>query len=109
MSSKVTTCGYFTMRLRESGYEVEKVFENYSEVDPRSWTVVIDPKVASILCTCYVNHGELGNNYFEFYDGGQFLPNMKIKTQSIDVLIETLVKYNINHKRKNSENPIKSI
>lgn len=98
-SSKPTTCGYFMMRMRDCGYRVEKLFEDYSGTDPRSWTVIIDPGVASVICTCFINRTELGDNHFEFYDGGQFLPpSMKIKTQSIDVLIENLVKYGIHHK-----------
>jgi hypothetical protein len=101
--NKPTTCGYFMKRMQESGYKVEKIFDGYSTIDPRTWTVVIDPGVASVLVTCYINRSEIGDNYFEFYDGGQFLPNIKIKTQSIDVLIETLVKYGINHKNTNFE------
>ena len=109
MSSKPTTCGYFMMRLRDSGYRFEKVFEDYSGTDPRSWTVVIDPGMASVFCTCYVNRTELGDNHFEFYDGGQFLPNVKHKTQSIDVLIEALVKAGINHKTNSYNNTPKSV
>ena len=61
----------------------------------------IDPGYSSILCTCYVNKNDLEDNYFEFYDGGQFLPNMKLKTLSVEILIEHLVKYNINNKSRN--------
>ena len=97
--SKPTTLGYFIKRLTGSGYRVEKLFADYTLTDPRSWTVMIDPGCASVICTCYVNKGDLGDNYFEFYDGGQFLPpNMKIKTQSIEVLIEHLAKYGIINK-----------
>lgn len=108
MSSKPTTCGYFMMRMRDSGYRVEKVFEDYAQTDPRSWTVVIDPGFSTIFCTCFINRTDLGDNHFEFYDGGQFLPNIKVKTASIDVLIETLVKYGINRKVSNYEKIAKS-
>jgi len=97
--SKPTTISYFMMRLRNSGYRVEKLFTEYGEMDPRVWTVVIDPGCASIICTCFCNKNGLGDNFFEFYDGGQFLPsNVKIKTQSVEVLIDHLVRHGINNK-----------
>ena len=90
---------YFTMRMKNSGYRVERIFTMYSYNDPRVWTVIIDPGQASIVCTCYVNRQDLDDTQFEFYDGGQFIPsNMKIKTSSVDVLITHLVKYGINNK-----------
>jgi hypothetical protein len=100
MSNKPTTLGYFAKRMKDSGYIVDRIFTEYASTDPRVWTVVIDPGRASVMCTCFVNKSELDDNYFEFYDGGQFLPNMKIKTQSIEVLIETLVKHGINNKSR---------
>lgn len=97
--NKVTTCSYFIKRLRDSGYVVDKLFNDYSIADPRSWTVIVDPNVSSILVTCYNNHNELGEEYFEMYDGGQYIPeNFKIKTSSIEVIVEYLVKFNINNK-----------
>jgi len=97
--NKVTTCSYFIKRLRDSGYVVDKLFNDYSFADPRSWTVIVDPQVSSILVTCYNNHNELGEEYFEMYDGGQYIPeNFKIKTSSIEVIVEYLVKFNINNK-----------
>jgi hypothetical protein len=97
--NKVTTCSYFIKRLRDSGYVVDKLFSEYAESDPRSWTVIVDPQVASILITCYNNHNDLGEEYFEMHDGGQFIPErFKIKTSSIEVVVEYLVKFNINNK-----------
>jgi hypothetical protein len=101
--SKPTTLGYFVKRLTGSGYRVEKVFTDYALTDPRAWTIIIDPGCASVICTCYINKNGIGDNFFEFYDGGQFLPNMKIKTQSVEVLIEYLVKYGINNKMSDTE------
>jgi len=98
--NKPTTLGYFLKRMRDCGYRVEKLFIDYSETDPRAWTVVIDPRNASVICTCFVNRNGLGDNYFEFYDGGQFLPNYKIKTESIEVLLEHLNKHGIINKTK---------
>lgn len=106
MASKPTTLGYFTKRLRDCGYVVEKLYTDYSPMDSRAWTVIIDPGCASVFCTCFVNRTEIGDNYFEFYDGGQFLPDgHKYKTESIEVLVETLVKYGINNKSKNYGKP----
>ena len=98
--NKLTTLGYFKKRLRDSGYIVDDLYKAYSQVDPRAWSVVIDPHCASVFCTCYENDPELGESYFEIYDGGQFIKpgRVKIKTNSIEVLISHLVKYGINNK-----------
>lgn len=100
MANKITTQSYFIKRLKDSGYVVYKIFDNYSESDPRSWTVMIDPGISSVFCTCYVNHKDFfGETFFEFYDGGQFIPEkFKLKTDSIEVIISYLVKFNINNK-----------
>lgn len=97
--NKVTTCSYFIKRLRDSGYVADKLFSDYSETDSRSWTSIIDPTGSSILVTCYNNYNYLGEEYFEMHDGGQYIPeHFKIKTSSIEVIIEYLVKFNINNK-----------
>ena len=97
--NKVTTYSYFIKRLRDCGYVVDKIFNEYAYSDPRSWTVIVDPNVASIIITCYNNHNDMGEEYFEMYDGGQFVPErFKIKTSSIEVIVEYLVKFHINNK-----------
>jgi hypothetical protein len=99
MSNKLTTLGYTLKRFRDNGYYAHKLFNDYADTDPRAWTIVIDPGVASIFCTCYINDPFIGESYFELYDGGQFIPGrLKIKTSSFEILIEQLVKYNINNK-----------
>ena len=99
MSNKITTLGYILKRLKDSGYFVNKLFTDYSEVDPRAWSVVIDPGGASVFCTCYINDPFVGESYIELYDGGQFVPGrLKLKTSSYEVLIETLVRCGINNK-----------
>lgn len=106
MSNKLTTQGYFIKRLRDCGYKVDKLYENYSETDPRSWTIIIDPGGASILCTCYINVSEVGDNYFELYDGGQTIPGkLSIKTSSIEVVIEYMNKFNIPKIHNNKPSP----
>jgi hypothetical protein len=97
--NKITTCSYFIKRLRDSGYVADKLFSEFGQQDPRSWTAIIDPGVSSVFVTCYNNHNNLGEEYFEIYDGGQFVPNnFKIKTSSIEVVIEYLVKFGVNNK-----------
>lgn len=99
MSNKITTLGYTLKRLRDSGYFVNKLFTDYNDADPRSWTVVIDPGGASIFCTCYVNDPYIGESYIELYDGGQYIPGrLRLKTSSYEVLVTTLVQYGINNK-----------
>ena len=97
--NKITTCSYFIKRLRDSGYVADKVFGEFSYTDPRSWMVIVDPTVGSVFITCYNNHNEMGEEYFEMHDGGQYIPErFKIKTSSIEVVIEYLVKFGINNK-----------
>ena len=98
-TNKITTVSYFIKRLRDSGYVTNKLYTDYSEGDARSWTVVVDPKGTSVFITCFNNHNFFGEEYFVIYDGGQYIPdNLKIKTSSIEVIIQYLAKYNINNK-----------
>ena len=102
MQNKLTKQAYFIKRLRDSGYSVERLFASYSYSDPRLWTIMINPKGASVLCTCYINNGETeGINpknkyFFEVFDGGQFIPGrLKIDTNSIEVLVTYLIQYGV--------------
>lgn len=96
MANKLTTLGYTLKRLRDSGYFANKLFVEYSEGDPRSWTIMIDPGGASIFCTCYINDPYIGESFFELYDGNQYIPGrLNLKTSSFEVLIKHLVKYGI--------------
>ena len=99
MANKITTMGYFIKRLRDSGYIVDKLYSDYAKQDPRCWSVVVDPKNTSIFITYFNNHNFLGEEYFSIHDGGQFFPeNFKLKTSSIEIVIEYLVKFGINNK-----------
>lgn len=103
MSNKLTTQSYFIKRLKDSGYEVWKVFDAYNESDPRNWTIVVDPGVASVFCTCYCNHSDWNESYFEFWDSGRYIPEkFKLTTDSIEIVVSYLVKYGINNKRSNN-------
>ena len=97
--NKLTTVGYFIKRLRDSGYITDKVFTDYADYDPRSWTVVVDPGCSSVFITCFNNHNSMGEEYFEMNEGGQFIhERFKLKTSSIETLVEYLVKFGINNK-----------
>jgi hypothetical protein len=96
MANKITTLGYTLKRLRDSGYLAIKIFDSYAEADSRSWTIIIEPGVSSVFCTCYVNDPYIGETFFELYDGNKYIPGrLKIQTSSFEVLLEQLTKYNI--------------
>ena len=102
MQNKLAKQSYFIKRLRDSGFYVERLIPVYSRTDPRMWTILINPKNAAILCTCYTNNGESERveskckNYFEIYDGGQFIPGrLTIATSSIETFITNLIQYGI--------------
>lgn len=99
MSNKLSTLGYTLKRLRDSGYYAHKLFTEYNDADPRAWTIIIDPGIASVFCTCFVNETFYGDSYFELTDGDQRIPGrLKLATSSFEVLVEHLVKYNVNNK-----------
>jgi hypothetical protein len=90
--NKIKTPGYFIKRLRDSGYAVLRVFQNYGDHDPRRWTVLIDPGNTSIFITCYNNKSFLDEVMFEFNDGGNRFPrNFSLSTESIEVIVQQLI------------------
>lgn len=96
MANKLTTLGYTLKRFRDSGYYANKLFADYGESDPRAWTILIDPGVSSVFCTCYINDPYIGDTYIELYDGNQYIPGrLNLKTSSFEVIIEHLVNYGI--------------
>jgi len=99
MSNKLSTLGYTLKRLRDSGYYAHKLFTEYNDADPRAWTIIIDPGISSVFCTCFVNQPFYGESFFELTDGDQRIPGrLKLSTSSFEVLVEHLVKFNINNK-----------
>lgn len=97
--NKITTQSYFLSRLRDNGYIADRQYSNYGEHDPRVWTVIIDPGVASIFCTCMRNVDGLGTVYFELYDASQFVPQrFKIYTDSIEVIVSYLHEFGVINK-----------
>ena len=95
--NKPTTLSYFTKRLKDNNFVVWKVFNKYSSVDPRKWTVMVNPGEESIYITCYVNVYEKGDCVFEFNDGRKSLDriNLRISTASMEVIINHLLKHNV--------------
>jgi hypothetical protein len=94
--NKITTLSYFTKRLKDSGFNVWKICDNFSVADPRKWTVLIDPGNTSVFVTCYENREYKGDRLFEFDDGGRFFPrNFFIRTNSMEVIIIALTTRNI--------------
>ena len=101
--NKPTTLGYFINRLKDSGFIVIKIYNNYSIADPRKWTVMIDPSGHSLLVTCYENKGFRGDITFEFNDGGnKFIKNYNLVTKSMEVIITTLIEHGVAQKTKDS-------
>lgn len=100
MANKLTTLGYTLKRFRDSGYTAIKLFTDYGEGDPRSWTILIDPGGTSVFCTCFINDPYLGDTFFEIHDGNQYIPGkLNLKTSSFEVLIEHLVKHGVTGNR----------
>lgn len=94
MSNKITTKSYCIKRLRDCGYHVDKIDAiEYSETDNRKWSIIIDPNGMSILVTCYKDET------LHLYDGGRFInSNMRLNTDSVEVLIEFLNERGLIHK-----------
>ena len=114
MINKISKQSYFIKRLRDSGYYVDRLIPLYGTVDPRQWTILIDPRGARILCTCYENHGEHEGikpeslNFFEVFDGGQFIPGrLTIETSSIETFITNLMHYGIQPQNTNPKASMK--
>lgn len=101
--NKITTGGYFLRRLRDSGFIAIRMFNKYGLHDPRKWTMLIDPGGHSLMITCYVNKDFPGDVVFEFNDGGNRFPkNYNLKTQSMEIVVTTLIEKGVPQKTENS-------
>lgn len=108
VSNKIKTAGYFIKRLKDSGFVVFKMFNAYSDSDPRRWTVLVDPGIASVYITCYSNKTEMNEVLFELDDGGnKFNKGTYLKTESIETLISLLIDKGVNNDVK--KNPFSSL
>ena len=95
-NNKITTKSYFMKRLRDGGYAVDRLAVEFSEDDSRRWAVVIDNGCSSVIAFCHKD------STFSFYDGQRYLPcNLKLSTDSIEVVVEHLHNRGIIHKHSN--------
>jgi len=94
MSNKISTKSYCIKRLRDMGYTVDKIDAiEYTPEDERKWSFIIDNGGMTVFITCYKN------NTIHIYDGGRFTnTNMKLDTDSIEVLAEYLNSRGLIHK-----------
>lgn len=76
------------------GYMVDKIEPvEYSDQDDRKWSFIIDNGGMSILVTCYKD------DTLHVYDGGRYTnTNMKLNTDSVEVLAEYLNDRGLIHK-----------
>lgn len=108
ISNKIKTAGYFIKRLKDSGFVVLKIFNAYSDSDPRRWTVLVDPGLTSVYVTCYTNKHEINDVLFEIDDGGNlFQKGTYFKTESIETLVTLLLNKGVNNDAK--KNPFFSL
>jgi len=67
MSNKISTLGYFKKRLKDNGFIILDLFKNYSDKDPRKWSIMVNPGDESLIITCSLSH-DFESPLFEFYD-----------------------------------------
>ena len=92
------TPSYFVKRMKDSGFEVWRMFDQYGEHDSRYWSVMVDPGGHSVWITCYLNKEERKDFWFELDDGGVNIPKkLLLKTESVETIISRLIKFGINN------------
>ena len=97
--NKLKTAGYFIKRLKDNDFVTLRIFDKYSESDPRKWTVLVDPGGASVYVTCFENTPFKGEYLFNFDDGNQnFRSNFSLRTDSIEVVVQRLLSNNVGQK-----------
>lgn len=103
IKNKVKTAGYFIKRLKDNGFVVLKIFNAYSQADPRRWTVLVDPGYHSVYITCFTNKNEKNEVLFEFDDGGnRFKKGFYMKTDSIESVVNFLIEKQVNNDPSNN-------
>tara|TARA_R110001583_G_scaffold45973_2_gene144462 strand:- start:64 stop:405 length:342 start_codon:yes stop_codon:yes gene_type:complete len=97
--NKLKTAGYFIKRLKDNGFVTLRIFDKYSDADPRKWTVLVDPTGASVFITCFENTPFHGEYLFNFNDGNQnFKGNFSLKTDSIEIVVQRLLTKGVSQK-----------
>ena len=101
--NKLKTPGYFIKRLKDNDFVTLRIFNKYSQSDPRRWTVLIDPSGSSVYVTCFENTPFKGEYLFQFNDGNQlFKNNLSLKTDSIEVVVQKLLKSGVRQKSESN-------
>ncbi len=101
VKNKITTGSYFIKRLRDSGFVAIRLFKDYDIIDPRRWSIMVDPGGASLIITCYENKNFKGDVAFEFNDGGNKFPkNYNIQTKSMEIIVTALIERGIPQKQQ---------
>jgi len=101
--NNLTTPAYFIKRLRDSGFVVLRIYQKFNMGDPRRWMIMVDPGNSSILITCYENKEQRGDVMFEMNDGGRLYPkNFSIKTESIEVIVSSLIEKGVSTDAKSN-------
>lgn len=91
--NKLYNRSYFSKRLAQSGFNVQRLNVNYQENDVRRWTVCVNPNKQmkcynfNVLVTCYKDKEEF---YFKFQ--GQTKEDFTLKTKSMKLIIRIFQK-----------------
>lgn len=95
------TLGYFCKRLRDCGFIVFKIFDEYAIHDPRKWTILVDPGGTSVYITCFENKEFRGDVTFTFE--GTVFNRFTLSTDSMEVIISELISKNVNQNAETSK------
>ena len=87
--NRLYTQSYFTKRLIENGFNIQKL-NVYASDDTRKWTINVDPGIKegrdNILVTCY----RVSAEDFWFVLDSKRKRNIVVKTQSINTIVDIL-------------------
>ena len=102
------TPSYFIKRLKDSGYNVWRMFDDYGDHDSRYWTLLVDPGGSSVWITCYLNKEERKDYWFELDDGGINAPRkLLLKTESVETVINRMISFGIEPQSNSEANRVK--
>ena len=79
--NKLKTPGYFIKRLKDNDFVTLRIFDKYSDSDPRKWTVLVDPKGSSV----YIE-GQLQTNSYEDKNTGEKKYSTQIVARDMQML-----------------------
>lgn len=89
--NKLYTCSYFSKRLVDSGFDVDKLDIKYQANDPRKWTLVVNKqkskKKMNIVITCFKDEQ---TKQFAFKFQGQRKKQFLLQTMTMTMIIDIL-------------------